>query len=236
MQELPAQPNQSLLEGLEVLLAVARAAEPVRGRELAREMGMTPTRMQRYLGTLAHQGLLMQHPDRRYGVGPGIHALSAISLSASGLAVRAMTVLPDLSGPERVVALGVLWRNSVSYLYFNVPGRAVARSLGREADYPAMDSAIGRVLLASVSQERIARDFPGRETSILPLLEEVRKRGYARIDREGGEISLAVAVGTPPIAGLALSGHFCQSEIKGLLSRLREAAVALMDPQLENTP
>lgn len=233
MQVLPAQPNQSLLEGLEVLLAVARASEPVRVRALARKMGLTATRMQRYLATLAHQGLLMQHPDRRYGVGPGIHALSAISLSASGLANRAMEVLPALSGAGRVVALGVLWRETVSYLYFNVPGRAVARSLGREADYPARNSVIGRVLLAHASPERIAADFPGEEADLHPLLDEVRQCGYARIDREGGEMGLAVAVGSPPIAGLALSGCFCESEIKGLLSRLREAAEALMAPNLE---
>ncbi|MCD8483361.1 MAG: helix-turn-helix domain-containing protein [Verrucomicrobia bacterium] len=130
MQQLPKQPNRSVLEGIEVLLAVSRSGGAVRVRELARELGMTPTRLQRYLATLAYGGLLRRREDRKYEAGPGMHALSAISLTASGLAGRALRLLPPLSESGCIVALGVVWRQSVSYLYFHVPGMAVMHSLG----------------------------------------------------------------------------------------------------------
>jgi DNA-binding IclR family transcriptional regulator len=232
MCALPVQPNQSLLEGIEVLLAVARKGGPVGVRPLSRELGMTPTRLQRYLGTLAHCGLLRQFPDRRYGVGAGMHALSAISLSASGLAARAMAVLPQLEHLGCIVAVGVLWRDSVSYLYFQLPESPASRSLGRESDYPAEDSAIGRVLLAQLGDARvreILHKCPGDylENTLLPALRAIRKNGYARIDRATGETGLAVPVGDPAVAGLAISGRIDRRGISVLVRQLHEISKQL---------
>lgn len=108
MRALPAQPNRSLLEGVEVLLAVAQHQQPVRVREMARKLGMTPTRLQRYLATLAHLGMTQQDAHRRYRIGPGIHVPSGVSLSASGLIRRALRVLPAFDDLNQTVALGVL--------------------------------------------------------------------------------------------------------------------------------
>lgn len=65
MSSLPAQPNQSLMEGIEVLFALVQRGRPAGVRELARELDMTPTRLQRYVATLAHLGLTTQGTDRR---------------------------------------------------------------------------------------------------------------------------------------------------------------------------
>lgn len=228
MTKLPAQPNRSLLEGIEVLLAVARRGEPVRVRPLARELGMTPTRLQRYLGTLAHGGLLRQLPDRSYGAGPGMHALSAISLTASGLAVRAMEVLPKLSELNCIVVLGILWRASVSYLYFQMPESSVAKSLGKESDYPAEDSSIGRLLLSELETGHVRTLLPECGNSLIEELNRTRERGYALVHQLDGTTSLAVKVGEPAIAGLALSGHISMARIPALVERLRTAANELI--------
>jgi DNA-binding IclR family transcriptional regulator len=228
MQSLPAQPNRSLLEGLEVLLKLAQRGDPVGVRELAREMGMTPTRVQRYLATLAHLGLSDRTETGRYGLGPGIHALSAMSLSASGLAGRAMSVLPTFSDLGLVVALGVLWRNTVNYLYFSVPGMAVSESLGRREGYPARESSIGMLMLSWQEDAFLDRHFPDDKAAILKAAPGIRKRGYAVVNQPSGDTSIAVPVGSPPMAGLALSGKLDPDSFPDLGKKLRLAADSLI--------
>jgi DNA-binding IclR family transcriptional regulator len=227
MNQLPAQPNKSLLEGIEVLFAVASRADAVGVRELARELGLTPTRLQRYLGTLAHLGLTRQGADRKYGVGPGIHALSALGLSASGLAGRAMAVLPSFSDLNCVVALGVLWRDTVSYLYFHNPGFSAAESLGRAGGYRAEDSSIGRMLMARLPAEELKRRYPGMSAALRRELKAVGLADHALVERPDGELSLAVPVGVPAVAGLAVSGRIRRATVAGLVKRLRAAAVQI---------
>src|SRR5687767_1336816 len=119
----PAQPNQSLIDGLTVLQALAVAAGPVGGRALARELNLEPTRVNRLLKTLAFLGMAEQTSDRKYFPGPGMHILAARALYGSGLVTRAMPYLEQLVARyDRVVALGVLWRDQVSYLYHWQPG------------------------------------------------------------------------------------------------------------------
>lgn len=227
MSTLPAQPNKSLIEGLEVLLALVQRGESVGVRELARELGMTPTRLQRYVATLAHLGFASRGEDRRYGPGPGVHVLSAMSLSASGLAGRALEVLPDLNDLGVIVALGMLWRRTVSYVYFSRPGTPVARSLGNDSGWPAKESVIGMLLLAHAPGSVLESDFAGEAGELAPILSEIRERGYSRLEHAKGEISLAVPVGSPPIAGLAVSGVWCEADVEMMLARLNRAAAGL---------
>ncbi|MCC5808279.1 MAG: helix-turn-helix domain-containing protein [Opitutales bacterium] len=224
------------MEGIEVLFAVAGRRTGVRVRALARELGMTPTRVQRYLGTLAHLGLARRNPDRSYAVGPGIHALSAMSLSASGLAARAMRVLPPLDGLGCIVAVGVLWRHTVSYLYFNLPGTPLSESLGRDGGYPAERSSIGLLLLAHCAPAHVRQYFPEERERLAPRLEEVRREGHAIVKRPEGGYSIAVPVGSPPVAGLALSGDIGADAVPGLLGRMRAAARELSEESAEETP
>lgn len=232
MSPLPAQPNKSLLEGLEVLLAVAQRGGSVGVRELARELGMTPTRVQRYLGTLAHLGLTEQAPNRRYGVGPGIHALSAMSLSASGLAARAVRILPSFNDLNKLVALGVLWRQTVNYLYFNSPGMPTSESLGRQHGYPANQSSIGMLMLAWKERGYLKKYFPGDYKLLLPELADVRKNGYAVVHQSNGDTSVAVPVGSPPVAGLAVSGRIRKASLTKLIKRMDGAAARLVEDNL----
>jgi len=226
----PVQPNQSLLEGIEILLEVARRDEAVRVRPLARELGLTPTRLQRYLGTLAHAGLLKQNEDSSYGVGPGIHALSAISLGASGLARRAMSILPAQCRKDDLVALGVTWRREVSYLYFHSPGEESHLALEKTAGYPAEQSAIGLALLAQQEDEQIERLYAEDAAALLPRLQEIRDQGYARTLQPDGRITLALCVGSPAIAALALARQMTEVELPAHLSQLQNLTRMLETP------
>lgn len=227
MSSLPAQPNKSVIEGLEVLLALVQRGEAVGVRELARELGMTPTRLQRYVATLAYLGFAAQGEDRRYRPGAGVHVLSAMSLSASGLAGRALEVLPALNDLGAIVALGMLWRRTVSYVYFSRPGMPVSRTLGNDSGWPARESVIGLLLLAHTPDPVVAAQFPEEAEALRPRLAEIREQGFARLAASGGGISLAVPVGTPPVAGLAVSELACDADESAVLSRLTKAAAAL---------
>lgn len=235
IHKAPAQPNQSLLEGIEVLLAVAKKRKPSRVRELARELGMTPTRLQRYLATLAYAGLTLQNSDRSYSVGAGIHALSAISLSASGLASRAMVALPSLSDLNCLVALGVLWRKTVSYLYFSKHKTPLNKSLGREEDYPAKDSGIGLVLLATWSDSQIKNLFGDESQVILQKVQRIRDQGYSYFLQNDGTHSLAITVGEPVIAGLAMVGNISKQQLPVYLDRMKKVAHDMASTKKESS-
>jgi DNA-binding IclR family transcriptional regulator len=151
-----------------------------------------------------------------------------MSLSASGLAGRAMSVLPTFSDLGLVVALGVLWRNTVNYLYFSVPGMAVSESLGRREGYPARESSIGMLMLSWQEDAFLDRHFPDDKAAILKAAPGIRKRGYAVVNQPSGDTSIAVPVGSPPMAGLALSGKLDPDSFPDLVKKLRLAADSLI--------
>jgi len=107
--------------------------------------------------------VLRPHPDSSFGVGPGIHALSAGALSAAGLTARALEILPALSDTGCAVALGVLWRKTVSYLYFTDAEGSKGHPLGHTEGFPAAQSVIGLVMLADKTEQEIRSDY-GEET------------------------------------------------------------------------
>ena len=233
-QMLPAQPNQSLIDGLTVLQALAVSTEPVGGRALARQLGLEATRVNRLLKTLAYLGMARQTPNRKYLPGPAMHVLSAQSLFGSGLIRRALPVLEALQETGKVVALGVLWRDHVSYLYHWEPGVSAASALGRMNLYPASQSSIGRMLLGWQEEEHVRALYADREIPLCPggiedLLKEVRearRQGYAYAVQNPQPLnsSLAVPVGSPPYAAIALGGAVYPEELDDTVVRLRKCA------------
>jgi len=229
-----AQPNQSLIDGIVTLQALATSPEPVGCRELARRLDANPTRVNRLLKTLAYMGIVRQTADRKYTAGPGMHVLAAQSLFASGLIRRALPVLESLRRFGHTVAMGVLWNDSVSYLFHAPPGIEAARGLGRIGLLPATTSGIGIELLAQLPDEEVRElygdreipMFPGGIDDLLQTLAQVRAQRYARVhvadDRDHHIV--AVAVGEPVYAGIAMSGWIPESATAELVEALRQAA------------
>jgi len=230
----PAQPNQSLIDGLTVLQALAVAAGPVGGRALARELNLEPTRVNRLLKTLAFLGMAEQTSDRKYLPGPGMHVLAARSLYGSGLVRQAMPQLEALTRFQRVVALGVLWRDQVSYLYHWEPGLSSVQAVGRLNVYPASQSSIGRMLLARMDEAYVRALYEGKEIALFPggiedllaALRNEREQNYAYVVQrtEPFTSSLAVPLGRPAYAGIALGGGVRPEEVADCLRALRDAA------------
>ena len=234
---ISAQPNQSLIDGIATLQALATAPEPVGCRELARRLGIDPTKVNRLLKTLAYLGIARQTADRKYTAGAGMHVLAAQSLFASGLIRRALPALEGMRRFGHTVALGVLWGDSVSYLFHAPPGLEASRGLGRIGLLPATTSGIGIVLLSELEDGEVRElfaghdipMFPGGMTQLLDKLAEVRRCGYARVhvadDRDHHIV--AVSTGDPAHAGVALSGWIPAAATPPLVEALRAAAAEI---------
>ena len=232
-----AQPNQSLIDGIRTLQALASAPEPVRCRELARQLGADTTRVNRLLKTLAYMGIVRQTSDRKYAPGPGMHVLAAQSLFASGLIRRALPELERLRRFGHTVAMGVLWNDSVSYLFHAPPGIEAARGLGRIGVLPATTSGIGIVLLSQLPDDEVRELYGNREIpmfpdgveSLLATLATTREQKFARVhvadDRDHHIV--AVATGEPVVAGLAMSGWIPETATAELVEALRAAALVI---------
>ncbi|MFY1620218.1 IclR family transcriptional regulator [Micromonospora sp. WMMD736] len=225
---LPSQPNKSLQDGLDCLQLLASSAESLGSREVARRLGLEPSRANRLLKTLAHIRLIEQDERRRYRPGPGIHALAAQSLFGSGLIRRALGPLGELHVHGHTVAMGVLWRDQMSYLYHADPGMDTSTALGRIGLFPVARSGLGMALLASQDDENVremwatsANETPVEQ--VLADLAEIREAGFAL--RTGKtERTVAVTVGSAPYAAIGMSGRFPDAHIPELVSALRHAA------------
>ena len=235
--KLNSQPNQSLIDGIATLQALATSSEPAGCRELARRLGIDPTKVNRLLKTLAYLGIARQTADRKYAPGPGMHVLAAQSLFASGLIRRALPVLEALRRFGHTVALGVLWEKNVSYLFHAPPGVEASHGLGRIGLLPATTSGIGMVLLSEHEDQEVRElyagaeipQFPGGIEQLLAKLREVRQLGYARVhvadDRDHHVI--AVSTGDPAHAGVAVSGWIPEAATPPIVAALQAAAVKI---------
>lgn len=236
---LPAQPNQSLIDGLACLQALAGRGGAVGMRELARELNLEPTRVNRLLRTLAHLGLAEQDEQRKYRPGPAIHVLAAQSLFGSGLIRRALPHLEDLHCHGHLVAMGVRWQDKVAYLYHGHPGMRAAEALGRVELRPATLTGVGMMLMASQEDAAIRDLYKDRAPEgfdsidqLLARLREVRAQGYVRMVLEPSPLlaTLAVPVGAGRYAAIAFSGPITEDIAAKLLPHLVAAAVAI-DPK-----
>lgn len=238
------QVNRSIVDGISVIQALAVSNRPIGGRELARMLRLEPTRVNRLLKTLAYLGITQQDSRRKYLPGPGMHVLATQSLYASGLLRCAIGPLEKLSYLNHTVALGVLWRDSVSFLYHARPGMSSNEAIGRIGLRPATGSGIGMVLLACASEEQVIETYRGEEIlgypagidALLAELSKIGEQGYARIlvqstlpeNPRGSTHTVAVPVGSPATCAIAVSGSISASECRPIVASLREARDEIM--------
>ena len=163
--------------------------------------------------------------------------LAAQSLCASGVIRRARPGRESLRRVGHTVALGVLGNDSVSYLFHAPPGIEAARGLGRIGLLPATTSGIGIVLLAQLSDDEVREIyqdkpipmFPEGIEQLLATLAVTRAQGHARVhvaDERDHHI-VAIAMGDPVHAGIAMSGWIPESATAELVAALRTAAAEI---------
>ena len=204
---LSSQPNQSLIDGITCLQSLASSNRPVKSRELARELGLNHTRVNRLLRTLKSIDLAVQDQQRSYLPGPGIHVLASLAMNSSPLFRNAMPVIEELLPAPHLVAMGALWRDKVTYLFHAETMHSAASGIASFPVYDAVTSSIGQVLLAEELDESVERRLGSKRFErLLPKLQKIRQNGFnVRLDPDTGEYSIAVPVHRPALAGIAFS-------------------------------
>ena len=228
---MPSQPNQSLIHGLACLRAVTMSDEPMGTLDLSRMLELNPTRVSRLTGTLADLGLLERTPDRKFRAGPGVHVLATQALHGSGLLAAALPHLLAFRGQGFTVALGVLWRQWVCYLFHERPWQRIEQAIATHRLSPAELSSAGIALLADqdgepeqlkpVESAQLKILAPGED--FVTAIREARRCGYAVRRYVSGEISIGAVIGRPAVAALAVS---CPHLDKRFIPAVAEKLVA----------
>jgi hypothetical protein len=192
----PAQPNQSILTGLDVLQEVIAVGRPIGSRDLARRLGLEHSRANRILGTLVSGGMLQQDGQSKYRPGPRVHVLSALSLHASGLISAALPELTRFLEEGATVALGTLWRDTVVYLLHAKPGDNLAATAGAHQNYPRDKSIVG-----SLFDRPITSTDDGADAIWADRTEQAERSWAARIGSDGtAAIAIVLPVSHPAAA------------------------------------
>jgi len=230
-----SQPNQSILAGVECLQWLATSERPIGSLEMAGLMNVDRTRANRILKSLVMAGMAEQTTGRKFVVGSGFHILAAQSLRASGILRAAAPVLEELHRLDCIVALGVLWKRSVAYLYYHQPGQSAAHAIGTMFSFPALWSSIGRVLLAELEDGEISDLYKGHHLEpfanlkeLMAELAKIRENGYCSFGDKNIRINHTMAYpvvqGNRVIAAVALAEPPRKANLTELLPELEKAA------------
>lgn len=211
---LPAQPNQSIMNGMQCLEEIVSLTEPIGSRELARQLNEEHTKINRILGTLCHLGYVEKTPNNKYKIGPAIHIMASLTLTSSKLLHCAIEPLKELLKTELTVALGVLWKQKVSYIFHGNHTLPFESCIGSHILYPEEKSSIGTII----------RIF-NKESNITTDDKKILNDGFCYASATEKELSVAVTIGKPKvIAGLALAGKNDKLKLKKYIQKLFEAA------------
>lgn len=231
-----SQPNRSVLAGIECLQWLAMSPNPVGTREMGRLMGIDPNRASRLLNTLVLAGIARKTAQRKFTVGSGFHVLSAQSLHASGILPVALPPLEELCRLNATVALGVLWKDRVAYLFHRSTGRSFHQAIGALASYAASASSLGLALLAEEPWERVehlyaGKAIPGFESleALRTTLETTRRCGFSRTTSRDETYSEAIVIheGNQAIAAVGLANCPPEMDEAERLDHLRQAAATI---------
>lgn len=236
MKKAPAQPLNGLIDGLEVLNALISRNDEVSCTELADELGMELTRMNRILKTLDYIGLASRTKNRKYQAGPGIYSLAAMNMANSRLLKTAIREMEDLANGPYITALGTLWRDKVAYLIHKSPDGNLIDSIGSHSLYPVSMSSIGMFLssqleneeLLSIHKKKLPPGFRDIE-DFIQKMDETRIRGYGRIINPNNSVSISVGIGEAPSpAAIAVSGIMPDKE-EDFVATMKKVAKRISD-------
>ena len=205
---------QSLDAALYVLKVLSEAGEALSLSELARQCGMPPTKVHRYLASFVHAGLAHQNGrSGSYDLGKGAIALGLSAMARHDFVNAVSDAMPDLTGETGLTALLCVWGNlGPTVVRWERATSFIVTSMGLGTTLPMLSSATGRVCLAylpdSVTEPLVTKELkraskrPNIISDIEPtraglraLAESVRARGCATVD--GRFIPGLVAISAP---------------------------------------
>ena len=189
---------RSLAKGLEVLQALASAAEPRSLSDLAQKTGLTVSSVHRLLHTLETLGYVEKDPEaRRYRLAPKVLGLGFAYFRSADLWQVAHPYLVEASRRHgETFNLAVLDGTDILYIDRVKTRRILSINLEIGSKLPAYCTSMGRVLLAHLPEDEarkiLARSRRERFTErtetdperVMGILRQVRARGFALNDGE----------------------------------------------------
>jgi IclR family pca regulon transcriptional regulator len=237
----------SLARGLDIIKSFEGRLDGVTIAEVAQQTGMSRAAVRRFLLTLEMLGYA-ENNGRSYRLTSYILKLGFSYLSSTPLTVYAQTVLDSISAAvHESSSMAILEGDEIVYLARSSAVRVMSIGLSTGSRLPAYCTSMGRVLLASLSPDKLA-DYLGsvqlapRTPKTVTSKTEFRKRlaqipqdGYAIVDEElelglrsiaipvrtrGGQVIAAINVGAPAVRTDLKS-------LKKMLPVLRQGAESL---------
>lgn len=214
-------------------------------QELAREVGLAPSTVQRLIGALVEVGLVEQVPlDRSYQVTFRLFQWGQAPLRRLGLREIAKPFLQELSAEAgETIALGVLDGAHVMHVEWIPARHLVQPRVGIGERLPAHTSSLGMCLLAwlpepqrgEVTWASVKADGGGSDPGPLEgQLAEVRECGYALVaDSPPSVCTIAVPVwnaGQVVVGAIGVGGpttRFGTDQARALAPRLMEIGSAI---------
>ncbi|XBS69054.1 IclR family transcriptional regulator [Acerihabitans sp. KWT182] len=201
--------SQSLERGLAIIELLNESSQPLGIREIARQLALSPTIVQRFVKTLTDHNYLRQDEDtRRYSIGYKTLSLGSSLARTDNLLIAADQELNILARDYALNGyLGTIQNNRAVYL-LSVKSHGPIVLLRQPGELTYLHTtAMGKVLLASLSDEQ-AREMLGTEklqqkaqstvtdpAVILSHLPAIRRQGYAVVENEN--IDGIISIGAP---------------------------------------
>lgn len=231
---MSSQPNQSLIDGIRCFQELTTSDRPLGNKELAEKLDINMVKVNRLLRTLKSIGMAEQDAQKKYMPGPAVHLLAAQSFHSSALFRAATSVAINTSYDDRTLAIGVLWNDSVVYMYHASAEQNPAQGLGGYHIYHVSQSSIGQVLLADFSDEEIAQRIAHwsdeQKAETLQKVEDIRRDGYVRHFDDAGtvdNIASVFSIGGAK-AGVAFTDFHIAPDVLGTyVEQLKELILAI---------
>ncbi len=243
--------SHSLERGI-AILACFTPQRPVLGiADLAKDLGMTRSTTHRYVTTLLALGYLEQGARRKYRLSLGVTKLGMGTMNATSLQEHAHAYLEELRQRTRYTAsLAVLDGIEIVFVdravSFNRGPSTIEASLEPGSRLPAYCTAMGKVLLASlsekerrerISESRLTRHGPNTimsKSALVQELEAVADEGFAVCDQE---LELELYSTSVPVrdeahevvAAVSMSAHSSRISLAQLVDGLGPHLVSTAD-------
>ena len=192
--------ERDLVGGLEKGLKVIEVFDQERSRlsiaEVAEATGLTRAAARRYLITLTHLGY-MRHENKMFSLTPAVLRLGQSYLHSARLPRIAQPLLYRLAySLGEAASVGVLDEDQLVCVAAVSAGQLVSTTLQPGTRVPAWCTANGRILLASLPQERILRFLEHAQPEQITQhtiiskerltleIDRARAQGYALVDQE----------------------------------------------------
>lgn len=205
---------KSLDSALSVLLHLGSLTGPAGLSEIARDCGMPPSKVHRYLASFIHAGLVKQEGrSGQYDLGQGALQLGLSAISRHDFVNAAADGLPELAAQTGVTVLLAVWGTEGATIVRWERGEIpTVTSMGLGTTLPLLNTATGRAFLAwapdgaiSILREKELRragrnpgilvDVAPNKTALNALVADIRKAGFAHV--KGEYIPGLVAVAAP---------------------------------------